>query len=111
MRIIDAFRGDHFLLSNFYSARLLFRGREFPTADHAFMSAKTTDERSIERIRTGAETASHAGRWPAEEPTLRAFSTHSESRSENLSVPGAMISPSGPGEDELTTRTTCSDRR
>ncbi|KXO89441.1 NADAR family protein [Tsukamurella pseudospumae] len=52
MRVIDAFRGDNFFLSNFYPARVLFRGREFPTAEHAFMSAKTTDERSIERIRT-----------------------------------------------------------
>ncbi|BDH57947.1 NADAR family protein [Tsukamurella sp. PLM1] len=52
MRVIDSFRGDHLFLSNFYPTRVLFRGREFPTAEHAFMSAKTTDERSIELIRT-----------------------------------------------------------
>lgn len=52
MRVIDSFRGDHYFLSNFYPARVRFRGRDFPTAEHAFMSAKTTDERAIERIRT-----------------------------------------------------------
>lgn len=57
MRVIDSFRGDHFFLSNFYPVRLRFRSREFPTAEHAFMSAKTTDERSIQQIRTAATPA------------------------------------------------------
>lgn len=57
MRVIDSFRADHLFLSNFYPVRLQFRGRVFPTAEHAFMSAKTTDERSIEQIRTAATPA------------------------------------------------------
>ncbi|CAM3127741.1 NADAR family protein [Tsukamurella hominis] len=52
MRVIDSFRGDHYFLSNFYPARARFRVVISPRPEHAFMSARTTDERAIERTRT-----------------------------------------------------------
>ncbi|TWS18245.1 NADAR family protein [Tsukamurella asaccharolytica] len=57
MRVIDSFRGDNLFLSNFYPTRVEFRGTMFPSAEHAFMSAKTNDEQSIEQIRTAATPA------------------------------------------------------
>ncbi|WP_343954474.1 NADAR family protein [Tsukamurella spumae] len=55
--MIDSFRGEHFFLSNFYPVGIRFRGNIFPSAEHAFMSAKTADERRIEAIRTAATPA------------------------------------------------------
>ena len=50
MPVIDRFRGEHFFLSNFFPAVTPHRGREFPTSEHAFAAAKTTDEATIAAI-------------------------------------------------------------
>lgn len=40
---ITAFRGEHRFLSNFYPAEVRMSGMEYPTVEHAFQAAKTTD--------------------------------------------------------------------
>ena len=44
MDIIDRFDGEHRFLSNFYPAQVLLDGVVYPSAEHAFQAAKTTDE-------------------------------------------------------------------
>lgn len=48
--VIDRFRGEHFFLSNFYPAPTPYRGVEFPTSEHAFAAARTTDHDAITAI-------------------------------------------------------------
>jgi ribA/ribD-fused uncharacterized protein len=52
---ITEFRGKYRFLSNFYAARVEWDGVGYPTVEHAFQAAKTTDPQARERIR-GAET-------------------------------------------------------
>lgn len=48
--IIDAFRGEHYFLSNYFPAPVPFRGIVFPTSEHAFAAAKTTDIAAVQAI-------------------------------------------------------------
>lgn len=41
--IIDSFRGQYRFLSNFYPAKVLLDNIEYPTVEHAYQAAKTTD--------------------------------------------------------------------
>ena len=41
--MIDHFRGKYGFLSNFYDAQVLYEGILYPSSEHAFMAAKTTD--------------------------------------------------------------------
>lgn len=55
---IDSFKGDYFFLSNFYEARVIYNGIEFPTSEHAYQAAKSNDEkiwRFFSRIETPGE--------------------------------------------------------
>lgn len=45
-------------LSNFVTVEVTFRGRKFPTVEHAYMSAKIDDENWIEFCTSPARTAS-----------------------------------------------------
>ena len=54
MEVIDSFRGEHYFLSNFYPAPVPFRGAVFPTSEHAFMAAKTSDPDAFHAILTAA---------------------------------------------------------
>lgn len=54
MKVIDSFRGEHYFLSNFYSAPVPFRGAVFPTSEHAFMAAKTSDPAAFHAILSAA---------------------------------------------------------
>jgi len=54
---IDRFRGDHAFLSNFHRHPFEWRGRAYPTAEHAFQSAKPRDEDERERIRDASSAA------------------------------------------------------
>ncbi len=38
------FRGEYDFLSNFYPREIYFLGIKFPTAEHAYVAAKTTDQ-------------------------------------------------------------------
>lgn len=49
---IDSFTGEHAFLSNFYPAEVEFEGQTYPTAEHAFQAAKTTDRVQRAWIRT-----------------------------------------------------------
>lgn len=40
---ITTFNGPHRFLSNFYAARVVLDGHSYPTVEHAFQAAKTTD--------------------------------------------------------------------
>jgi len=41
---IDKFKGDYRWLSNFQPVWIEFRGREYPSVEHAYMSAKSDNE-------------------------------------------------------------------
>jgi len=47
---IHSFSGEHEFLSNFYPSQVVFRGRDFPTVEHAYQSAKTDVETEITAI-------------------------------------------------------------
>lgn len=48
--VIDRFRGEHFYLSNCYPAPTPHRGQLFPTSEHAYMAARTTDPDAVAAI-------------------------------------------------------------
>jgi ribA/ribD-fused uncharacterized protein len=48
---ITRFRGEHDFLSNFYASPFFYRGDCYPTAEHAYQAAKTTDPDSAYLIR------------------------------------------------------------
>ena len=54
---IDRFRGEFAFLSNFHRHPFEWRGHLFATAEHAFQSAKSRDERERARIREAASPA------------------------------------------------------
>jgi len=47
---IDSFQGDYRFLSNFWPAEVIFDGIAYPTAEHAYQSAKTLDRAQRQRI-------------------------------------------------------------
>lgn len=48
---ITHFRGDHSYLSNFYEHPMIYRGKEYATAEHAYQAAKAIDPADQELIR------------------------------------------------------------
>lgn len=61
---ITSFQGEYRFLSNFYPSMVVFEGITYPTAEHAYQSAKTTDlteRRRIASLPTPAD-AKRAGR-------------------------------------------------
>jgi ribA/ribD-fused uncharacterized protein len=52
-----AFSGERFFLSNFYPHPFTFRGRTYPTAEHAFQAAKCIDADEAERVRQASSPA------------------------------------------------------
>ena len=55
--LIDAFRGDHAFLSNFYEHPVEVEGAVYPTAEHAFQAMKTLDPAERETVRAAATPA------------------------------------------------------
>jgi ribA/ribD-fused uncharacterized protein len=55
---ITAFQDDFFFLSNFYPHCIEYEGAFYPTAEHAFQSAKTWDPAQREKVRAAATPAS-----------------------------------------------------
>lgn len=43
MTSITSFRGEYVFLSNFYPAAVEYDGKPYPTVEHAYQAAKTTD--------------------------------------------------------------------
>lgn len=62
--VIDSFRGEYRFLSNFYACPIVYEGDLYPSLEHAFQAAKTTDpdERRVVRTATTAGNAKRAGR-------------------------------------------------
>lgn len=70
---IDRFVGDNYFLSNFYPVQVWFEGMGYPSAEHAYVAAKTNDmtiRRVIQRM-TDAASVKKYGRnlrlrpdWP-----------------------------------------------
>ena len=58
---ITRFRGEYGFLSNFWKAKTVYGGVEFPTSEHAYQAAKSDDER-IWRYFATLETAAEAKR-------------------------------------------------
>ena len=61
---ISSFDGDYSFLSNFYPTEVIFDGMIYPSSEHAFVAAKTTDgttRRIISRLPT-ADAAKKYGR-------------------------------------------------
>src|SRR5688572_20227789 len=55
---ISEFQGQYRFLSNFYPATVVFEGITYPTAEHAYQSAKTTkmsERRRIAQLATPAD--------------------------------------------------------
>jgi N-glycosidase YbiA len=48
---INEFSGKYAFLSNFWSCKIMFEGIEFPTVEHAFQAAKTTNPNEREMVR------------------------------------------------------------
>lgn len=59
--MIDRFQGPNRFLSNFYPAAVTLEGTEYPTVEHAYQAAKTTDL-SIRRMIRRAATPGDAKR-------------------------------------------------
>lgn len=57
--MIRKFKGKHRFLSNFWSVEIEYKGKVYPTLEHAYQAAKTLEESWRERIR-GAESAGKA---------------------------------------------------
>lgn len=53
-QLITSFSGPYRFLSNFYEAPVAFEGLVYPTSEHAFAAAKTTDQSVREIIRSAA---------------------------------------------------------
>ena len=62
MEKIDSFDREYFFLSNFFPCKIFYEGLEYPSTEHAYQAAKTTDK--IKRIDflCQARTASQAKR-------------------------------------------------
>lgn len=58
---ITSFRGQYDFLSNFYASPLTFEGAEYPTVEHAFQAAKSSNFAERRKIRM-ASTPSEAKR-------------------------------------------------
>lgn len=43
--MIEELKGEYRFLSNFWPAPVMFEGRVYPTVEHAYQAAKTTDKR------------------------------------------------------------------
>ena len=103
---IDSFQGDYRFLSNFWSAEVVFEGITYPTAEHAYQSAKTLDRAERQRIAalpTPAD-AKRAGRalkpredWEAvkfevmERCVLDKFTRHADLRQQLLATGDAEL--------------------
>jgi len=62
--MIDSFSGEYSFLSNFYPVEIELDGQVYPTLEHAFQAAKTSNKYERERIRLMATPgqAKNAGR-------------------------------------------------
>lgn len=57
-KVIGSFTGEYRFLSNFYPTTVVYEGRSYKTAEHAYVAAKTTDEKiraQIQSLKTPAE--------------------------------------------------------
>lgn len=52
--MIGEFAGEHRFLSNFYKSPITFEGDTYPTVEHAFQAAKTSDAEERATIRANA---------------------------------------------------------
>lgn len=62
--IIDSFKGKYAFLSNFYPAMIVYKDQVYPTVEHAYQAAKTSDASWMHRIQhcETAAAAKHLGR-------------------------------------------------
>jgi ribA/ribD-fused uncharacterized protein len=52
---VDEFREEHEFLSNFWPSPVRFEGQVYPTVEHAFQAAKTSDPAARARIRRASD--------------------------------------------------------
>ena len=50
---IDSFTGDYRFLSNFYPAKVTYEGNSYPSTEHAYQAAKTTNASDRAKFREG----------------------------------------------------------
>ena len=58
MNKIESFTGEYYFLSNFYPCNVYFEGLIYPSSEHAYVAAKTTDKElrlQISLIRTAGQ--------------------------------------------------------
>lgn len=51
MKTISKFRREYYFLSNFFFVSVIFDGEIYPSVEHAYMAAKTTDKISRKEIK------------------------------------------------------------
>lgn len=66
--MIDSFSGEYSFMSNFYYSEVEYEGVIYPTVEHAFQSAKTSDMETKKRFLSG--TPSQA-KWRGKRVSLR----------------------------------------
>lgn len=69
MKAIRGFTGEYGFLSNFARSRIPFDGTDYPTVEHAFQAAKTTDP--AERAKIAEAPSPHAAKALGRKVTLR----------------------------------------
>lgn len=55
---IISFKGEHFFLSNFFPISVYYEGIHYPSSEHAYVGAKTTDwhlKEEIAKVKTSGE--------------------------------------------------------
>ena len=55
---IISFKGEHFFLSNFFPISVYYEGIHYPSSEHAYVGAKTTDrhlKEEIAKVKTAGE--------------------------------------------------------
>lgn len=50
MNLVDVFKGEYRFLSNFWLCKISYEGISYPSVEHAYVAAKTLDERERVKI-------------------------------------------------------------
>lgn len=124
--VIDKFRGEHFFLSNFYPAVTPHRGHRFPTSEHAYMAARTTDSNAVEAILATSDPAEAQQigraatpianwdqlRYRAMEDILTAKFTYNPELAQKLiATTGSLLVEGNTWHDQTWGNCTCGDHR
>ncbi|WP_280829842.1 NADAR family protein [Mycobacterium sp. OTB74] len=124
--VIDRFRGDHYFLSNFYPAVTPHRGHHFPTSEHAYMAARTTDAGAVAAILAASvpthaqqigRTATQLANWDQhrfrlmEEILIAKFTHNPELADKLIATTGSLLIEGNTWHDQTWGNCTCDEHR